>query len=171
MFGSHIYGDSRSLGAEFFPYSDTARPVLFYGTVFFGSRASNPTRLPLRECLDPIFTGTAGPLGPNFFHILTKRDHSTLWYSFLWLARFQPHSATTPGMFGSHIYGDSRSLGAEFFTYSDTARPVLPDGTVFFGSRASNPTRLPLRECLDPIFTGTAGPLGRNVLYILTQRV
>ena len=220
MFGSHIYGDSRSLGAEFFTYSDTARPVLPYGTVFFGSRASNPTRLPLRECLNPIFTGTAGPLGPNFLHILTQRvqfylmvqlslapalqtplgypsgnvwipylrgqlvpwgpifyifwhtaSSSTLWYSFLWLARFQPHSATPPGMFGSHIYGDSRSLGAEFFTYSDPARPVLPYGTVFFGSRASNPTRLTLRECLDPIFTGTAGPLGPNFLHILTQRV
>ena len=220
MFGSHIYGDSRSNGAEFFTYSDTARPVLPYGTVFFGWRASNPTRLPLRECLDPIFTGTPGPLGPNFLHSLTQRvqfylmvqfslasalptpldypsgnvsmpylrgqqvpwgrifyifwhsaSSSTLWYSFLWFARFRPHSATLPGMFGSHMYGDSRSLGAKFFTYSDTARPVLPYGTVFLGWRASNPTRLPLRECLDPICTGTAGPLGPNFLHILTHRV
>ena len=220
MFGSHIYGDGRSFRAEFFTYSDTARPFLPYGTVFLGWRASNPTRLPLRECLDPIFTWTAGPLGPNFLHSLTQRvqfyrmvrfslaralptplgypsgnvcipylrgqqvpwgrifyifwhsaSSSTLWYSFLWLARFLPHSATPPGMLGSDIYGDSRSLGAEFFTYSDTARPFLPYGTVFFGSRASNPTRLPLRERLDPICTGTAGSLGPNFLHILTHRV
>ena len=168
----YLRGQQVPWGRIFFTYSDTARPVLPYGTVFFGSRASKPTRLPLLECLDPILTGTAGPLGPNFFYIFWhSASSSSLWYSFLWLARFPPHSATPPGMLGSHIYVDSRSLGAEFFTYYDTARPVLSYGTFFFGSRTSNPTRLPLRKCLDPIFTGTAGPLGPNFLHILTQRV
>ena len=171
MFGSHIYGDSRSLGAEFLTYSDTARPVLPYGTVLFGSRASNPTRLPLRECLDPIFTETAGPLGPNFIHILTQRVQFYLMVQFS-LARALPTSLGYPSgnVWIPYLRGQQVRL-AEFFTYSDTARPVLHYGTVFVGSRATNPTRLPLRECLDPIFTGTAGPLGPNVLHILTQRV
>ena len=52
--------------AEFLTYSDRARPVLPYGTVVFFSLASNPTEPPIRECVDPIFTGRAGPLGPNF---------------------------------------------------------------------------------------------------------
>ena len=35
---------------------------------------------------------------------------------------------------------------AEFLTYSDRAHRVLPYGTVYFGSLASNPARPPLRE-------------------------
>ena len=114
MFWSHIYGDSMSLVAEFLTYSHRARPVLPYGTSYFGSRASNPAQPP------------------------------------------------PTGMFWSHIYGDSKSLGAEFLTYSDRARPVLPYGTSYFGSRASNPAQPTLRECFDPIFTGTASPLAPN---------
>ena len=50
----------------------------------------------------------------------------------------------------------SKSLGAEFLTYSDRARRVLPYGTVYFGSLATNPARPPLREgFLIPYLRGT----------------
>ena len=260
MCWSHIHGESRSLGAEFLTYSDRARPVLPYGTVYFFSRASNPTlpspygnvlipylrgeqvpwgrnfkifwqsassstlwyslfslarfqphpAAPYRNVLIPYLRGKQVPWGRIFNIFWQSASSSTLWYNLLWLARFQPHPATHPGMCWSHIYGQSSSVGAKFLTYSDRARPVLPYGTVYFLSRASNPTQpppygnvlipylrgeqvpwgrifnifwqsassstlwyslfffarfqpdlaLPLRECVDPIFTGRAGPLG-----------
>ena len=57
---------SSSLGAEFLTYSDRAGRVLLYGTVNFGSLASNLAKPHLLECFDPIFTGEVVPLGPNF---------------------------------------------------------------------------------------------------------
>ena len=198
----HIYGESRSLGAEFLTYYDRARPVLPYGTIYFGSCASNPTRPPLRECGDPIFTGRTErvhfylmvqffffralptppspplygnvlipylrgdqvPRGRTFYIFLQSASCSTLWYNLLWLARFQPLPATPPGMCWSHIYEESRSLVAEFLTYSDRARPVLPYGTVYFFSCASNPTQPHLRECVDPIFTERSRSAGAEFL-------
>ena len=164
MCWSHIYGESWSLGGEFLTYSDRAPPVLPYGTIFFRSRASNPTQPPYGNVLIPYLRGEQVPWGRIFNIFWQSASSSTLWYNLLWLARFQPHPATPPGMCWSHIFGDSRSLGAEFLTYSERARPVLPYGIVYFFSRASNPTQPPppLRESVDPIFTGRAGPLWPN---------
>ena len=158
MCWSHIYGESRSLGAEFLTYSDRACPVLPYGTIYFGSRASNPARPPSGNVLIPYLRGQQVPWGRVFNIFWQGASSSTLWYNLLWLARFQPRSAPPLGKFSSHIYGDSKSLGAAFLTYSERARPVLPYGTIYLGLRASNPVRPPLRECFNPIFTGTASP-------------
>ena len=162
MCWSHISGESRSLGAEFLTYSDRARAVLPYGTVYFFRALPTPPSPPYGNVLIPYLRGEQVPWGRIFNIFWQSASSSTLWYNLLWLARFQPHPPTPPGMCWSHIYGESSSLGAEFLTYSDRARPVLPYGTIYFGSRASNPTRPPLRECVDPIFTRTAGPLGPN---------
>ena len=158
-FWSHIYGDSKSLGAKFLTYSDRARPVLPYGTIYFGSRASNRTRPLSGNVLIPYLRGQQVPFGRLFNIFWQSASSSTLWYNWLWLGRFQPRSPPPPVMFWSHIYGDSKSLGAEFLTYSEIARPVLPYGTIYFGSRASNPAQPPIRECFNPIFTETASPL------------
>ena len=158
----HIYGERRSLGAEFLTYSDRARPVLPYGTVYYFRALPTPPSTPYGNVLLPYLQGEQVPWGRIFNTFCETASSSTLWYNLLWLARFQPHPATPPGMCWSHIYGESRSIGAEFLTYSDRARPVLPYGKIYFGSRASSPTRPRLRECVDPIFTGRAGPLGPN---------
>ena len=65
-------------------------------------RNPDPTQPPLQACVDPIFTGRAGPLGPNFLHILTERVQFYLMVH-LTLARANPtkpgpHPATPPGM-------------------------------------------------------------------------
>ena len=218
MCWSHIYGESRSVGAKFLTYSDRARPVLPYGTVYFLLRASNPTKppsygnvlipylrgeqvhwgrifnifwqsassstlwyslfffarfqpnpaAPYRNVLIPYLRGEQVPWGRIFNIFWQSASSSTLWYNLLWLARFQPHPATHPGMCWSHIYGESRSVGAEFLTYSDKARPVLPYGTVYFLSRNSNPTQPPpYGNVLIPYLRGEQVPWGRifNILW------
>ena len=94
-----------------------------------------PTPLgpPSWNVLIPYLRGQQVPWGRIFNIFWQSTSSSTLWYNLLWLARFQPRSAPPPGMFWSHIYGDSKSLGAEFLTYSDRARPVLPYGRIYFG--------------------------------------
>ena len=154
--------ESKSLWAEFLTYSEWARRVLPYGTVYFGSLASNSARPHFGNVLIPYLRRQQVTWGRIFNIFWESTSSSTLWYNLLWPARCQSRSAPPPRMFWSHIYGDSKSLGAEFLTYSVRACPVLPYGTIYFGSRASNPARPPLRECFDPIFTGTASPLGPN---------
>ena len=75
--------------------------------VHFFLAPANPTKPgppqpPLQAWVDPIFTGRAGPSGPNFLHILTKRVQFYLMVHFF-LARANPtkpgpHPATPPGM-------------------------------------------------------------------------
>ena len=73
---------------------------------FFGLARFQPnpdtTWPPLQASVDPIFTGRAGPLGPNFIHILTDRVQFYLMLH-LTLPRANPtkpgpHPATPPGM-------------------------------------------------------------------------
>ena len=56
----------------------------------------------LQACVDPIFTGRAGPLGPNFLHILTERVQFYLMVHFFLApanpTKPGPHPATSPGM-------------------------------------------------------------------------
>ena len=163
MCWSHIYGESRSLGAEFLTYSDRPRPVLPYGTVyFFFARFQPHPAPPYGNVLIPYFRGEQVPWGRIFNIFWQSASSYTLWYNLLWLARFHPHPATPPGKWWSDIYGESRCLGAEFVTYSDRARPLLPYGIVSFFRALPTPPSPPLRECVDPIFTGRAGPLGPN---------
>ena len=107
-----------------------------------------PTPLgpPSGNVLIPYLRRQQVPWGLSFNIFWQSASSSTLWYNLLWLARFQPRSAPPPGMFWSHIYGDSKSLGAEYLTYSDRAHRVLPYGTVYLGSVSSYPARPPLRE-------------------------
>ena len=162
MCWSHIYGESRSLGAEFLTYSDRARPVLPYVQFTLARALPTPPGHPSGNVLIPYLRGEQVPWGRIFNIFWQSASSSTWWYSLFFFARFQPHPAPPTGMCWSHLYGESRSLGAEVLTYSDRARLVLPYGSIYFGSRASNPTRPPLRECVDPIFTGRAVPLGPN---------
>ena len=73
----------------------------FFGLARFQPNP-DPTRPPLQACVDPIFTGRAGPLGPNFLHILTERVQFFLMVHFFWARALPtkpgPHSATPPGM-------------------------------------------------------------------------
>ena len=66
----------------------------FFGLARFQPNPE-PTRPPLQACVDPIFTGRAGPLGPNFLHILTERVQFHLMVHFFGFARFQPNPDPT----------------------------------------------------------------------------
>ena len=98
------------------------------------------------KVFDPIFAGLQVPSGRVFKIFWQSASSSTLWYSLLWLAGFQHRSATPLGWFFDPIFAGSKSLGAEFLTYSGRARQVLCYGKVYFGSLASNPARPSLRE-------------------------
>ena len=92
------YLPGKPLVAEFLTYSDRARWVLLYGTIIFGSLGSNPARPHLREYFDPIFMGEQPTWGRIINIFWDSASSSTLWYSYLWLALFQPRSATPPGI-------------------------------------------------------------------------
>ena len=144
-------------------WQSASSSTLWYSLFFFARFQPHPAS-PYGNVLIPYLRGELVPWGRIFKIFWQSASSSTLWYNLLWLARFQPHPATPPGMCWSHIYGDSRSFGAEFLTYSVRARLVLPFGTVYFFSRASNPTQPPpTGMCWSHIY-GESRSLGAEFL-------
>ena len=147
------------MGPNFFTYSDRARPVLPYGTIFLGLRAPNQTRTPpghpSRHVLIPYLRGEQVPWDQISYIFLQSASSSTLWHNFFGLARFQPNPDPTR---------PPRQSASSFTLWY-----------IFFGlarfQQNPDPTRPPLQACVDPIFTGRAGPLVPNFLHILTECV
>ena len=91
-------------------------------------------------------------MGPNFLHILTERVQFYVMVHFLWAralpTKSGPHPATPRARpvlpYGTFFLGSRASNQTRTPPgHPERARPVLPYGTFFLGSRASNKTQTP----------------------------
>ena len=142
-------------------WQSASSSTLWYSLFLFARFQPQPAS-PLRECVDPIFTGRAGPLGPNFKHILTERLQFYLMVQFT-LARALPTPPEHPSgnVLIPYLGGEQVSWGRIFNIFWQSASSSTLWYSLFFFARFQ-PHPAPLRECVDPIFTGRAGPLGPN---------
>ena len=148
-------GEQVPWGRIFNIFWEGASSSLLLYSLLWLARFEPRSVIPTGRFFDPIFAGEQVPWSRILKIFRQSASSSTLWCSLLWLARFHPRSATHQGRFFDPIFAGSKSLGVEFLTYSDRARRVIPYGTVYFGSLASNPARPTLREgFLIPYFAG-----------------